>query len=205
MRAPRLVFATGNAHKISELEAILAPAWEGFDSPMIARMSDFDVEAPVEDGASFEENALIKARHLAALTGLAALADDSGLMVDVMGGAPGIFSARWCGRHGDDAANLDLLLAQLADVPDALRSAAFVSAAVLVLPDGREFVERGEVRGRLLRERRGGGGFGYDPVFLPDGHALTTAQMSAEQKNAISHRGRAFRALAPAVIDYLRS
>ena len=149
MRAPRLVFATGNAHKISELEAILAPAWEGFDSPMIARMSDFDVEAPVEDGASFEENALIKARHLAALTGLGALADDSGLTVDVMGGAPGIFSARWCGRHGDDAANLDLLLAQLADVPDALRSAAFVSAAVLVLPDGREFVERGEVRGRL--------------------------------------------------------
>lgn len=205
MSAPRLVFATGNAHKISELEAILAPAWEGFDSPMIARMSDFDAEAPVEDGASFEENALIKARHLAAFTGLAALADDSGLTVDVMGGAPGIFSARWCGRHGDDAANLDLLLAQLADVPDALRSAAFVSAAVLVLPDGREFVERGEVRGRLLRERRGGGGFGYDPVFVPDGHALTTAQMSAEQKNAISHRGRAFRALAPAVIDYLRS
>lgn len=205
MSAPRLVFATGNAHKISELEAILAPAWEGFDSPMIARMSDFDVEAPVEDGASFEENALIKARHLAVLTGLGALADDSGLTVDVMGGAPGIFSARWCGRHGDDAANLDLLLAQLADVPDALRSAAFVSAAVLVLPDGREFVERGEVRGRLLRERRGGGGFGYDPVFVPDGHALTTAQMSAEQKNAISHRGRAFRALAPAVIDYLRS
>ena len=205
MSAPRLVFATGNAHKISELEAILAPAWEGFDSPMIARMSDFDVEAPVEDGASFEENALIKARHLAAFTGLAALADDSGLTVDVMGGAPGIFSARWCGRHGDDAANLDLLLAQLADVPDALRSAAFVSAAVLVLPDGREFVERGQVRGRLLRERRGGGGFGYDPVFVPDGHALTTAQMSAEQKNAISHRGQAFRALAPAIIDYLRS
>lgn len=205
MSAPRLVFATGNAHKISELEAILAPAWEGFDSPMIARMSDFDAEAPVEDGASFEENALIKARHLAAFTGLAALADDSGLTVDIMGGAPGIFSARWCGRHGDDAANLDLLLAQLADVPDALRSAAFVSAAVLVLPDGREFVERGQVRGRLLRERRGGGGFGYDPVFVPDGHALTTAQMSAEQKNAISHRGRAFRALAPAVIDYLRS
>ena len=205
MSAPRLVFATGNAHKISELEAILAPAWEGFDSAAIARMSDFDAEAPVEDGASFEENALIKARHLAAFTGLAALADDSGLAVDIMGGAPGIFSARWCGRHGDDAANLDLLLAQLADVPDALRSAAFVSAAVLVLPDGREFVERGEVRGRLLRERRGGGGFGYDPVFVPGGHTLTTAQMSAEQKNAISHRGRAFRALAPAIIDYLRS
>lgn len=205
MSAPRLVFATGNAHKISELEAILAPAWEGFDSGTIARMSDFDADAPVEDGASFEENALIKARHLAAFTGLAALADDSGLTVDVMGGAPGIFSARWCGRHGDDAANLDLLLAQLADVPDALRSAAFVSAAVLVLPDGREFVERGQVRGRLLRERRGGGGFGYDPVFVPDGHTLTTAQMSAEQKNAISHRGQAFRALAPAIIDYLRS
>ena len=204
MSAPRLVFATGNAHKISELEAILAPAWEGFNSPMIARMSDFDVEAPVEDGASFEENALIKARHLAALTGLGALADDSGLTVDVMGGAPGIFSARWCGRHGDDAANLDLLLAQLADVPDALRSAAFVSAAVLVLPDGREFVERGEVRGTLTRSPRGEGGFGYDPIFVPEGFEVTTAEMSADQKNAISHRGIAFRALMPHIVEYLR-
>ena len=210
MRAPRLVFATGNAHKISELEAILAPAWEGFDSPMIARMSDFDVEAPVEDGASFEENALIKARHLAALTGLAALADDSGLMVDVMGGAPGIVSARWCGRHGDDDANLRLLLAQIADVADEHRGARFTCAAVLVRPGAADdlVVER-SMEGRILRSPRGGGGFGYDPVFVPaaedapGGAGRTTAQMSAREKNAISHRGRAFRALAPALVELL--
>ena len=210
MRAPRLVFATGNAHKISELEAILAPAWEGFDSPMIARMSDFDVEAPVEDGASFEENALIKARHLAALTGLGALADDSGLTVDVMGGAPGIFSARWCGRHGDDDANLRLLLAQIADVADEHRGARFTCAAVLVRPGAADdlVVER-SMEGRILRSPRGGGGFGYDPVFVPaaedapGGAGRTTAQMSAREKNAISHRGRAFRALAPALVELL--
>lgn len=204
MSAPRLVFATGNAHKIAELEAILAPAWEGYAPGTIARMSDFDAPEPVEDGATFEENSLIKARALVELTGLPAIADDSGICVDVMGGAPGIFSARWSGAHGDDEANLDLLLAQLADVPDRHRGAAFVSAAVLVLPDGREFCERGEVRGRLLRERRGGGGFGYDPIFVPDGYEATTAQMSAEQKNAISHRGKAFRALAPAIVAALR-
>ena len=203
MTAPRLVFATGNAHKISELEAILAPAWQGFGPGLVARMSDFGVDEPVEDGATFEENSLIKARHLVEATGLAAVADDSGLTVDVMGGAPGIFSARWCGRHGDDAANLDLLLAQLSDVPDEHRGAAFVSAAVLVLPDGREFVERGEVRGRLLRERRGDGGFGYDPIFVPEGFEVTTAEMSADQKNAISHRGIAFRALTPAIVAAL--
>ncbi|MDC4233857.1 RdgB/HAM1 family non-canonical purine NTP pyrophosphatase [Actinomyces sp. B33] len=203
MGAPRLVFATGNAHKISELEAILAAAWEGFEPGAIARMSDFDAPEPVEDGASFEENSLIKARALCRATGLAAVADDSGICVDVLGGAPGIFSARWSGRHGDDAANLDLLLAQLADVRDEHRAAAFVSAAALVLPDGREFTERGEVRGRLLRERRGSGGFGYDPVFVPDGFALTTAEMSPEEKNAISHRGIAFRALAPRLVEAL--
>lgn len=201
---PRLVFATSNPHKVAELEAILSPLFEGFAPGLIARMSDFGVEDPVEDGASFRENSLIKARHLVRATGLAAVADDSGLCVDVMGGAPGIFSARWSGRHGDDAANLDLLLAQLDDVPDTLRGAAFVSAAALVLPDGREFVEEGRVHGTLLRRRRGTGGFGYDPVFVPDGWDVTTAEMTPEQKNAISHRGIAFRALAPRLVGVLR-
>ena len=188
----RLVFATSNAHKVSELEAILAPAWEGFEAGCVARMSDFNVASPIEDGVTFEENSLIKARALSRATGLAAIADDSGITVDVLGGAPGIFSARWAGSHGDDAANLRLLIDQLSDVPDAHRGAAFVSAAVLVTPDGREFVERGE------------GGFGYDPIFVPEGFEVTTAQMSAEQKNAISHRGIAFRALMPHIVEYLR-
>ena len=200
----RLVFATSNAHKVEELEAILAPAWEGFEAGCVARMSDFDVDSPVEDGVSFEENSLIKARALSRATGLAAIADDSGITVDVLGGAPGIFSARWAGSHGDDAANLRLLLEQLSDVPDRHRGAAFVSAAVLVTPDGREFVERGEVRGTLTRSPRGEGGFGYDPIFVPDGFEVTTAQMSPEEKNAISHRGIAFRALMPHIVDYLR-
>ena len=129
---PRLVFATGNVHKIGELEAILAPAWRGYAPGTIARMSDFNAPAPLEDGASFEENSLIKARALVEFTGLPALADDSGICVDIMGGAPGIFSACWSGTHGDDAANLDLLLAQLADMPTPHRGAAFVSAAALV-------------------------------------------------------------------------
>ena len=195
----RLVFATSNAHKVRELEAILAPAWEGFETGCVARMSDFDVASPVEDGVTFEENSLIKARALARATGLAAIADDSGITVDVLGGAPGIFSARWSGSHGNDEANLHLLLDQLSDVPDRHRGAAFVSAA-----DGREFVKRGEVRGTLTRTPRGEGGFGYDPIFVPEGFEVTTAQMSAEQKNAISHRGIAFRALMPHIVEYLR-
>ena len=153
---------------------------------------------------TFEENSLIKAHALARATGLAAIADDSGITVDVLGGAPGIFSARWSGSHGNDEANLHLLLDQLSDVPDRHRGAAFVSAAVLVTPDGREFIKRGEVRGTLTRTPRGEGGFGYDPIFVPDGFEVTTAQMSAEQKNAISHRGIAFRALMPHIVEYLR-
>lgn len=204
-RGPRLVFATANPHKIRELEAILAPVLGGQEAirGMVAPMSAFGAESPVEDGATFTENSLIKARALCAATGLPAVADDSGLAVDIMGGAPGIFSARWSGRHGDDRANLELLLAQLADVPEALRGAAFVSAAVLVLPDGREFTELGSVHGTLLRAPRGTGGFGYDPIFVPDGHARMTAEMTPEQKNALSHRGIAFRALAPTIVDVL--
>jgi XTP/dITP diphosphohydrolase len=155
----------------------------------------------VEDGLTFAANALKKARETAVATQLPCVADDSGLCVDALNGMPGVFSARWSGRHGDDAANLDLVLAQLADVADECRGARFECAAALALPSGQERVVSGIVEGRLLRARRGSGGFGYDPIFLPLGHDRTTAEMSAAEKNAISHRGRAFRALAPAITE----
>jgi XTP/dITP diphosphohydrolase len=197
--SPRLVLATHNAHKVREVRQILAGAIPGFDPEDLVSAPDLGAEEPVEDGVTFAENALIKARAIAARTHLPAIADDSGLAVDVLGGAPGIFSARWCGRHGDDRANLDLLLAQLAEVPDVHRGAAFVCAAALVLPDGREVVEHGEMRGRLLRAPAGHGGFGYDPILVPDGETRSSAQLTPEEKNARSHRGAAFRALAPAI------
>jgi XTP/dITP diphosphohydrolase len=203
MSAPRLVLATHNRHKLREVRAILAAVVPGLDPADVVAAPDLGADEPVEDGVTFAENALIKARTLAARTHLPALADDSGLAVDVLGGAPGIFSARWCGRHGDDRANLDLLLAQLADVRDEHRGAAFVCAAALVLPDGREVVEHGELRGRLLRAPVGGGGFGYDPILAPDGEHRSCAQLTPEEKHAISHRGTAFRALAPAVAAVL--
>ncbi len=161
-----------------------------------------------ETGVTFAENSLLKARAVAEATGLVAIADDSGLAVDVLGGAPGIFSARWSGRHGDDAANLQLLLAQLADVPDEYRGAAFVCAAALAVPGsspdgGREVVEYGQLEGTLLREPRGEGGFGYDPVLQPNGLDRSCAELSSEEKNAISHRGHAFRALLPAIVEAL--
>jgi XTP/dITP diphosphohydrolase len=156
-----------------------------------------------ETGATFGDNALAKAREAVAATGLPSVADDSGLVVDALNGMPGVLSARWAGRHGDDRANLELLLGQIADVPDARRGAAFVCAAAWALPDGREGVVEGAVRGRLLRAPRGTGGFGYDPLFVPDGATLTTAELSPEAKDAISHRGQAFRALAPQLADVL--
>jgi XTP/dITP diphosphohydrolase len=166
-----------------------------------------------ETGATFAENALLKARAIAAFTGLPAVADDSGLCVDALNGMPGVLSARWAGRHGDDEANLRLVLAQLSDVPDERRSAHFFCAAALVLPSGKEHVSEGTVHGSLIREPRGTNGFGYDPVFVPDpvelGEAaaalagLTTAEMAPEAKDAISHRGRALRALAPVVAEAL--
>ncbi|GMA26607.1 non-canonical purine NTP pyrophosphatase [Luteimicrobium album] len=201
----RLVLATHNAHKVGELRDILhaVPALATLDPATVVGAGDVGAPEPVEDGVTFEENALIKARALVAFTGLPAVADDSGIAVDVLGGAPGVFSARWSGRHGDDAANLDLLLAQVADVPDAHRGAAFVCAAALVTPDGEEVVRVGELRGSLLRERHGDGGFGYDPVFRPDGETRSTAELSPAEKNVVSHRGRAFRALAPDVARVL--
>ena len=152
---------------------------------------------------TFAENALLKARAVAAATGLPALADDSGLAVDVLGGAPGIFSARWSGRHGDDRANLELLLAQLSDVRDEHRGAGFVCAAAIALPDGRTHVEEGHFRGTLTREPRGSNGFGYDPILLVDGDTRTSAELSPAEKNAVSHRGTAFRALSDALRELL--
>ncbi|HXL19361.1 MAG TPA: RdgB/HAM1 family non-canonical purine NTP pyrophosphatase, partial [Streptosporangiaceae bacterium] len=150
-----------------------------------------------ETGATFEENALLKARAIADYTGLPAVADDSGLCVDALNGMPGVLSARWAGGHGDDRANLELVLAQVADVPGSRLGAQFVCAAALVVPGSGEWVVTGQVEGRLVRAPRGSGGFGYDPIFLPDGFGQTTAEMTAEAKDAISHRGRAFRALTP--------
>jgi non-canonical purine NTP pyrophosphatase, rdgB/HAM1 family len=179
----KIVVATGNAHKIEEFRAIL-----GDEARELVPLSDFDAPEPVEDGDTFTANALIKARCAMQATGLPALADDSGITVDILGGAPGIFSARWCGHHGDDAANRDLLLAQLSDVPDEHRACAFICAIALVLPDGTEAVTTGRLGGTLTHESRGTGGFGYDPIFVPNGYTQTTAEMSAEDKNAISHR-----------------
>ena len=195
-----LVLATHNRHKLVELRAILDPHLPGLD---IATSADLGVPDPVEDGVSFAENALIKARAVAAATGLPAVADDSGLAVDVLGGAPGIFSARWSGRHGDDAANLALLLAQLSDVAPQHRQARFVCAAALVTPSGLEVVEQGTLEGSLALSPRGTNGFGYDPVLVPDGERRTCAELAPEEKNAISHRGKAFRALVPAVVRAL--
>ncbi|MGH3345023.1 MAG: RdgB/HAM1 family non-canonical purine NTP pyrophosphatase [Carbonactinosporaceae bacterium] len=154
-----------------------------------------------ETGLTFAENALVKARAVVGATGLAAVADDSGLCVDALGGMPGVFSARWAGRHGDDRANLELLLAQLADVPDEHRGAHFACVAALVLPGGTERIACGRLDGTLLRRPRGSGGFGYDPVLRPDGETRTAAELTPAEKNAISHRGRAFRALARYVAE----
>lgn len=194
---PRAVFASHNAHKRAEVWAILQPLLPGWTASDLASASDFDVSSPVEDGVTFAQNALVKARAVCAATGLPSVADDSGLVVDVMGGAPGIFSALWCGRHGDDNASLNLLLAQLIDIAEEHRGAAFVCAAALVTPDGREIVCEGRMEGRIATAPAGGGGFGYDPIFIPVGHDVTTAEVTAAQKNAISHRGRAFAELAP--------
>jgi len=192
---PRVVLATHNPHKVDEFQAIVArvrPDLEvvGYDGP-----------EPVEDGVTFAANALIKARAAAAHTGLAALADDSGIAVDVLGGAPGVFSAYWAGHRKDPAANLELLLDQLSDVADPHRTAQFVSVIALVRPDGTEDTVEGRWPGRLATAPAGAGGFGYDPVFVPDGQQpgaeRTVGEWSADEKNAASHRARAFRHLIP--------
>lgn len=208
--AVRLVLATRNPSKLAELRRILASSGTGGVQVLgLDEVPDFP-EAP-ETGATFEENALAKARDAAAATGLPAVADDSGLAVDALGGMPGVLSARWAGRHGDDVANLRLVLDQLTDVPEHRRGAAFVCAAALVVPPGKEageeigkeaggeIVVRGEWRGTLATAARGTNGFGYDPIFVPAGGGHTSAELDPAEKDAASHRGRALRALLPAL------
>ncbi|MEU6037102.1 RdgB/HAM1 family non-canonical purine NTP pyrophosphatase [Actinomadura sp. NPDC047616] len=199
----RLVLATRNQGKIAELRDILAGlrAADGSGVEVVGLAEFPDAPEVPETEATFAGNALLKARAIAAHTGLPAVADDSGLCVDALNGMPGVLSARWSGRFGEatgdkDRANLDLVLDQLADVAAPHRGAAFVCAAALVLPGGAEHCVEGRLRGRLLDAPRGTGGFGYDPIFLPEGETRTSAEMAPEEKNAISHRGRAFRDLA---------
>ena len=201
----KLLLATANRQKLTELQRIL-DASLGSSRVTLVGLGDFpDYPDVPETGLTFGENALIKAREGAKRTGLPTVADDSGLAVDALNGMPGVFSARWSGRHGEDDANLDLLLAQIGDVPDEHRGAAFVCAAALVLPNGREHLVEGRQPGRIIRTRRGSGGFGYDPIFLGDGQDRTNAELTAEEKDAISHRGKAFRDLAKVVAKELRS
>ena len=197
----RLLLATRNAGKLTELRRLLATAVPGVEVVGLADVEEYP-EAP-ETGATFTENALLKAREAVRYTGLPAVADDSGLTVDALNGMPGILSARWSGRHGDDAANTALLLGQLSDVPEGRRGAAFVCAAALVLPGGTERVIEREWRGTVIREERGDNGFGYDPVFLPDGLERTAAELTAAEKDARSHRGQAFAALVPVIAELL--
>ena len=199
----RLLVASRNAKKLHELHRVLAAAGiTGIEPIGLDRVPEYPEEP--ENGATFAENALIKARAGARATGLPCVADDSGLAVDALNGMPGVLSARWCGVHGDDEANNALLLAQLDDVADARRGAAFVSACALVVPDraggpARETVSEGRWEGSVLRAGRGEGGFGYDPLFLPLGSDRSAAELTPEEKDAGSHRGRALRELAPAL------
>jgi XTP/dITP diphosphohydrolase len=196
-----LLVASRNRKKLAELRRVLdAAGVSGLTLLSLDEVAPFE-DAP-ETGGTFEENALAKARDAYGATGLATVADDSGLEVDALNGMPGVLSARWSGRHGDDAANTALLLGQLGDVPDGRRGAAFVSACALVYQAGdtrKETVVRGVWPGSIVRAPRGEGGFGYDPVFLPSGSGRTAAELSPEEKDAVSHRGRALAALVPAL------
>jgi XTP/dITP diphosphohydrolase len=204
----KVVLASRNTHKVEELREILGGVCSDLSLDIVGLHEFPDAPDVVEDGVTFEQNAVLKAASAARSTGLPALADDSGLAVDVLGGSPGIFSARWSGGLGDRA-NLELLLKQLEDVRDEHRSAAFVCAAALVLPDGRSAAELGRFPGVVSREARGTGGFGYDPIFVPsdqpDGEPRTLAEFGAAEKNRVSHRALAFRALVPHLKEHLRS
>lgn len=196
----RVLLASGNAKKLAELRRMVdAAELTGLD---VLGLGDVDpYPEPVEDGATFEDNALLKAREAVARTGLPSLADDSGIAVDALNGMPGILSARWSGGKGDEANNT-LLLAQIADIPVDRRGASFVSVCALVLPNGSETVVRGEWRGAIVQERRGSGGFGYDPLFLPDDESAagrTAGELSPAEKDALSHRRKALEQLLPAL------
>lgn len=195
-----VLLATRNGGKILELRRILSP----FGLSLVGLDDATAFEPGPETGATFSENALAKAAEAAAATGLASIADDSGLAVSALNGMPGVLSARWAGQHGADRANLDLVLAQLAEVPDERLTAAFVCAAAVVLPDGRQAVVEKRMPGRLVRVPRGANGFGYDPILVPDGEVRTCAELTPTEKDAISHRGQAFRALAPRAAELLQ-
>lgn len=215
----KLVVATHNEGKLVEIRRILAEDL-GADADRIELVSagSLGLPDPVETGVSFEQNALLKARDVVRRTGLPAVADDSGLIVDVLGSAPGILSARWAGRHGDDVANYELLLAQIEDIPDRNRNARFRCAAALVVPESgqsaapyeihNETVQLGDMKGMINRAPKGEHGFGYDPIFVPEeqparaveeGVTLTSAEMTPDEKNAISHRSKALRRLVPLI------
>lgn len=231
----KIVVATHNQGKLVEIRNILDEVFEDAAKDVeLVSAGSLGLPDPQETGTTFRDNALLKARFVAGETGLPAIADDSGLIVDIMGNAPGVLSARWSGQHGNDAANNQLLLAQIADIPDEQRTGRFRCAAALVVPqdeeqewelggeqgktpgDGvhafHETVAIGEMPGIIVRHPHGENGFGYDPIFMPDdqpesaildGHLLTSAEMTAAQKNAISHRGKALRALIPALRELL--
>jgi len=192
-----LLVASRSPKKLAELRRVLDDA--GVSGLRLLSLDDVEEfpEAP-ETGATFEDNALAKARDAYAASGIAAVADDSGLAVDALNGMPGVLSARWAGAHGDDVANLELLLGQLRDVPADRRGASFVSACALVSPAG-ESVVRGEWSGRIADAPRGDGGFGYDPIFVPEGSQRSAAELSPAEKDAASHRGRALALLLPAL------
>ena len=195
----RMLLATNNKKKLVELQRIMDAALGGGAIELVS-LKDVEPYPDVpETGLTFAENALLKAREGAKRTGLPTIADDSGIAVDALNGMPGVLSARWAGKHGDDAANNELLLAQMSDFADELRGAAFVCAAALVTPGGREHLVEGRQQGQLLRAPRGTGGFGYDPIFLGEGQVKTNAELSPEEKDAISHRGKALRALAKVI------
>ncbi len=200
----KLVLATRNQGKITEFRRILdALAPGAIELIGVDQFPDLvDVE---ETGSTFEENSLLKARYTCQATGLPAIADDSGLCVDALNGDPGIFSARWAGAHGNDQANLEKVLDQLKGVPDSQRTAHFMCVASLVLPDGREQVAEGRFEGHILHAPVGENGFGYDPIFQPLGLSISSAQMSAEEKDLVSHRGKSLRSIAPHVIQLLAS
>jgi XTP/dITP diphosphohydrolase len=200
----KLLLATRNQGKIVEFRRILDALAPG--KIELVGLDQFpDLHDVDETGTTFEENALLKAREMSEATGLPAIADDSGLCVDALNGDPGIFSARWSGTHGDDKANLEKVLDQLKDVPDEKRTAYFICVAALYLPSGETHCEEGRFYGTILRAPVGENGFGYDPIFQPEGLEISSAQMSAEEKDAMSHRGKSLRAIAPFVMKALNS
>ena len=199
-----LVLATRNQGKITEFRRILDELAPG-QIELIGVDQFPDLVDVDETGSTFEENSLLKSRYTCAATGLPAIADDSGLCVDFLNGDPGIFSARWAGNHGNDQANIEKLLEQLKDVPDNKRTAHFTCIASLVMPDGREQIAEGRFEGHILHAPVGENGFGYDPIFQPLGLSISSAQMSAQEKDLVSHRGKSLRAIAPHVIQMLAS